>query len=115
MTSPSRASRFAEAFSGGPDRAYASEAEFIGGVGVVAVSGDTDLFTANRFKRDIDEARELSSGDVILDLSDLDTWPGAVPPPWRRREWSGWSGGWPPGHKPCRLCRPSAGSQFPRP
>ena len=72
MTSPSRASRFSEVFSAGMDRAYSSETEFIGGVGVVAVSGDMDLFTAGRFKREIDEAAALTSGDFVLDLSDVD-------------------------------------------
>jgi anti-sigma B factor antagonist len=54
------------------ERPYSSEMELVGGVGVVAVSGETDLYTAARFRRDIDEAAALTSGDVILDFSDLD-------------------------------------------
>ena len=72
MTSPSRASRFSEVLSEGMDRAYSSATEFIGDVGLVAASGDMDLFTAGRFKRDIDEAAALTSGDFVLDLSDVD-------------------------------------------
>jgi anti-sigma B factor antagonist len=58
--------------SGGRERPYASETEFIGQAGVVAVSGEMDLHTAPQFKRDLDEAIALTSGDVILDLSDVD-------------------------------------------
>ena len=54
------------------ERPFSSETEFVGDAGVVAVSGEMDQYTTSRFKRDIDEAITLSSGVVILDLSDLD-------------------------------------------
>ena len=54
------------------ERPYSSETEFIGGAGLVAVSGEMDLYTAGRFRRDIDEAAALTAGDLILDLSDVD-------------------------------------------
>ena len=71
MTSPSRATRFSEVFSG-MERPYRSEAELVGGVGLVAVSGETDLSAAAQFRRDIDEAAALTVGDLVLDLSDVD-------------------------------------------
>jgi anti-sigma B factor antagonist len=58
--------------AGGGERPYRSEAEFIGEAGLVAVSGNLDLYTAPQFRRDLDEAIVLAPGDLILDLSDLD-------------------------------------------
>ena len=71
MTSPSRAARFSEVFSG-MERPYCSETELVGGVGLVAVSGETDVYTAAQLRRDIDEAAALTAGDLVLDLSDVD-------------------------------------------
>ena len=51
---------------------YESEMEFSGDVCVLSVSGETDMYTAPRFKRDLDEAMAVVPGDVVLDLSDLD-------------------------------------------
>ncbi len=72
MTWLSSSARFADLAAGGMERPYSSEIEFIGDVGVVAVSGEMDLYTASQFKADIDEAIASTSGDLILDLSDLD-------------------------------------------
>ncbi len=58
--------------AGERERPYASEAELIGEVGLVAVSGNMDLSTAPRFRRDIDEAIAVAPGDLVLDLSDID-------------------------------------------
>jgi len=51
---------------------YDSEIELLGDVGVLTVVGETDLYTAPRFRRDLDEAMEVTPGDVILDLTDLE-------------------------------------------
>jgi anti-sigma B factor antagonist len=51
---------------------YDSEIELIGDVGVLTVAGETDLSTSSRLRRDLDEAMDAASGDLILDLSDLD-------------------------------------------
>lgn len=72
MTWPSSSSRFADLVAGGMERPYRSEIEFVGDAGVVAVSGEMDLYTASQFRTDIDEAIASTSGDLILDLSDLD-------------------------------------------
>lgn len=58
--------------AGGRERPYSSETEFAEGVGLVAVRGTMDLSTAPQLKRDIGRAMESASGDLILDLSDLD-------------------------------------------
>lgn len=41
-------------------------------VAVLRVSGETDLHTAPRFSRDVDEVTSPSSGPVVLDLTGLD-------------------------------------------
>ncbi len=64
--------RFSDWLTGGRERPYRSETEVIGDAGVVAVTGEMDLFTASQFRQDIDEAITLTSGDLVLDLSDLD-------------------------------------------
>ena len=51
---------------------YDSEIELLGDVGVLTVVGETDLYTAPRFRRDLDEAMEATQGDVVLDLTDLE-------------------------------------------
>jgi anti-sigma B factor antagonist len=51
---------------------YDSEIEAYGSVAVLTVSGETDLYTARSFKRDVDEALDLAPGDVVLDLLGLD-------------------------------------------
>ena len=51
---------------------YDSEIELLGDVGVLTVAGETDLYTAPRLRRDLDEAMGVTPGDVILDLTDLD-------------------------------------------
>jgi anti-sigma B factor antagonist len=51
---------------------YDSEIELLGDVGVLTVTGETDLSTAPQFRRDLDEAMALTAGDVVLDLTDLD-------------------------------------------
>jgi anti-sigma B factor antagonist len=56
----------------GRERSYGSQTDLAGQSGVVAVSGVMDLHAAPRFKRDLDEAIALASGDVVLDLSDVD-------------------------------------------
>lgn len=72
VTPASRSSGVADLPPRGKKRAYRSETEVVGAAGVVAVSGEMDQHTTSRFKRDIDEAITLTSGDLILDLSDLD-------------------------------------------
>ena len=64
--------RIVDVVGGGRDRPYSSETEFIGETGLVAASGEMDLYTAPRFRQDIDEAIAFTSGDIILDLSDVD-------------------------------------------
>jgi anti-sigma B factor antagonist len=71
-TSPGCASRYARTLAESRDRLYSSETEVVGEVGVVAVSGEMDLCTAGRFRRDIEEAAARSSGDLVLDLSRVD-------------------------------------------
>ena len=51
---------------------YDSEIELLGDVGVLTVVGETDLYTAPRFRRDLDEAMRVTQGDVVLDLTDLE-------------------------------------------
>lgn len=51
---------------------YDSEIELLGDVGVLKVVGETDLCTAPLFRRDLDEAMEVTPGDVVLDLTDLE-------------------------------------------
>lgn len=51
---------------------YQSDIELQGDVVVLAVSGETDLATAPGLRRDLDEAMEATSGDVVLDLTDLE-------------------------------------------
>jgi len=51
---------------------YDSEIELFGDVGVLVVSGETDLHTAPQFRRDVDEAMGATAGDVVLDLTDLE-------------------------------------------
>ena len=65
-------SHFADLIASGKERPYRSETEFVGGAGVVAVSGEMDLYTAPQFRRDVDKAIASTSGDLILDLSDVD-------------------------------------------
>jgi len=72
MTLLSYSSRQRQSPAESRERPYSSQTEFIGEAGLVAVSGEMDLFTAPRFKRDIEEAIEFTCGDLILDLSDLD-------------------------------------------
>ena len=64
--------RIVDEVAGGRERPYSSETELIGEAGVLAVSGEMDLSTAPRFRQDLDEAMALASGDVVLDLTDLD-------------------------------------------
>ena len=61
-----------QVFAGGTERPYESETEFVGDAAVVAVSGEMDLATAPRFKRDVGDAVAVASGDVILDLTHVD-------------------------------------------
>ena len=72
MTLPSCSSRYSQLLAEGRDRPYSSETEVVGEVGVVAVSGEMDLCTASRFRRDIDEAAGRTSGGLVLDLSQVD-------------------------------------------
>ena len=72
MTLLSYSARQRQLPAGCRERPYGSETEFVGEAGVVAVSGEMDLYTAPQFRRDIDEAIALTSSDLILDLSDLD-------------------------------------------
>jgi anti-sigma B factor antagonist len=51
---------------------YDSDIELLGDVGVLTVAGETDLYTAPQFRRDLDEAMGVTPGDVILDLTDLE-------------------------------------------
>lgn len=51
---------------------YDSEIELLGDVAVLVVTGETDLATAPMFRRDLDEVMEVTPGDVVLDLTDLD-------------------------------------------
>lgn len=51
---------------------YDSDIELLGDVGVLTVTGETDLYTAPQFRRDLDEAMGVTPGDVILDLTDLE-------------------------------------------
>ena len=72
MTWPSSSPRSADLVAVGMERPYSSEIEFVGDAGVVAVSGEMDLYTASQFRADVDEAIASTCGDLILDLSDLD-------------------------------------------
>lgn len=54
------------------DIGYDSAMEMYGHTGVLTVSGETDLFTARHFKRDLDAAMDFVPGDLVLDLSDVD-------------------------------------------
>jgi anti-sigma B factor antagonist len=58
--------------AGDGERPYGSRTGFIGEVGLVALSGDVDLYAAPRFRQDLDRAVAVTPGDIILDLSDLD-------------------------------------------
>jgi anti-anti-sigma factor len=51
---------------------YDSEIELLGDVGVLMVTGETDLASAPQFRRDLDEVMAVTPGDVVLDLTDLD-------------------------------------------
>ncbi len=51
---------------------YDSDIELLGDVGVLTVVGETDLYTAPQFRRDLDETLGATPGDVILDLTDLE-------------------------------------------
>jgi anti-sigma B factor antagonist len=51
---------------------YDSEIDLLGDLVVLTVTGETDLATAPQFRRDLDEAMEVTSGDLILDLKDLE-------------------------------------------
>jgi anti-sigma B factor antagonist len=51
---------------------YDSDIELEGDVVVLSVSGETDLATAPELRSDLDEAIEATSGDVVLDLTDLE-------------------------------------------
>ncbi len=51
---------------------YDSEIELLGDVGVLVVNGETDLHTAPRFRHDLDETMNVVSGDIIIDLTDLE-------------------------------------------
>ncbi len=51
---------------------YSSEMEIFGDIGILAIAGETDLYTASQFKRDLEEAMLLAKGDLVLDLTDLD-------------------------------------------
>ena len=51
---------------------YDSDIELLGDVGVLTVVGETGLSSAPQFRRDLDEAMEVTPGDVILDLTDLE-------------------------------------------
>lgn len=50
---------------------YHSDIELLGDVGVLTVTGETDLSTALQFRQDLDQVMEATSGDVVLDLTDL--------------------------------------------
>lgn len=73
MTLPSCSSRYSRILAEGREHPYGSETELIGEVGVVAVSGEMDICTASRFRRDIDEAAARTPGHLVLDLSRVDT------------------------------------------
>lgn len=51
---------------------YDSEIELLGDVGVLVVTGETDLASAPKLRRDLDEVMGVTPGDVVLDLTDLD-------------------------------------------
>jgi anti-sigma B factor antagonist len=51
---------------------YHSETELVGDAVVLAVTGETDLHTAPRFERDLDQAMRMAAGDLILDISGLE-------------------------------------------
>lgn len=51
---------------------YDSMIEVADDAAVLAVSGETDLYTAPRFKRDVERLLSSTSGSVVLDLTDLD-------------------------------------------
>lgn len=51
---------------------YDSDIELLGDVGVLTVTGETDLYTAPQFRRDLDEVIGVTTGDVVLDLTDLE-------------------------------------------
>jgi anti-sigma B factor antagonist len=51
---------------------YDSEIELLGDLCMLTVTGETDLFTAPKLRRDLDEAMRVTPGDLVLDLSDLD-------------------------------------------
>ena len=72
MTSIAADKRSTGLIAGGGERPYGSRTGFIGEVGLVAVSGDVDLYVAPRFRQDLDRAVAVTPGDLILDLSDLD-------------------------------------------
>jgi anti-sigma B factor antagonist len=72
MAPTDAASRFSDVLAGSRERPYSSECAIVGEAGVVAVSGEIDLYTASRFKEDVDEVIATAPGDLILDLSDLD-------------------------------------------
>lgn len=54
------------------DYYYDSEIELLGDVVVLTVTGETDLATAPHLRRDLDEAMEVTPGDLVLDLSQLE-------------------------------------------
>jgi anti-sigma B factor antagonist len=51
---------------------YDSEIELLGDTGVLTVAGETDLATSTQFRGDLAEMMEAASGDVVLDLTDLE-------------------------------------------
>ena len=51
---------------------YDSEIDFPGDVKVLTMTGETDLSTTPQFRRDLDEAMQVTSGHLILDLTDLE-------------------------------------------
>ena len=55
--------------TGSPRTGYGSGFELVGDLGVLAVSGDTDVHAASRFRGDLDRAIASAPGDLVLDLS----------------------------------------------
>lgn len=51
---------------------YDSELELLDDVVVLTLAGVTDLATVPQVRRGLDEALEVTSGDVVLDLTDLE-------------------------------------------
>jgi anti-sigma B factor antagonist len=51
---------------------YDSQLELLGEVGVLRISGETDLQTAPQLRSDLAEAMTVGTGDLVLDLTGLE-------------------------------------------